>query len=171
MEKNPFDALPYSYPEVSQLPQPGENWVEGKRVKACQSKWMCGVGMKRMRYMGPSGWHPAAHQRNVPQRHKYQIMTNSDELEKTKQNCVFWFNFSSRDLPWVVHRIGQTPSGAAHISIWLDHLGWMSSLEGMEQAYLELGNCVISLKPTNVQISLKTFHGVVRKVHTPPHQL
>lgn len=43
----------------------------------------------------------------------------------------------------------------------------MVSLDGTELAYLELGNCVILLKPTNVQITPQMFHGVVRKVHTP----
>lgn len=40
----------------------------------------------------------------------------------------------------------------------------------MEQTHLGLGNYSVLLKPTEVQITLKMFHGVAENIHTPRRQ-
>lgn len=123
----------------------------------------CGIGIESTWVLW---WHPATHQGNVPQCHKSKSMTNSTcEVWWTrKKKHLFVCSCSSSHLTiyheWFIKSTDNV-RGSIHQS-----LSWKFSLEGTEQAYLELGNCVILLKPTNVQITPQMFHGVVRKVHT-----
>lgn len=137
-----------------------------RRVRASR----CGTGIESTWVLWVTSCHPPRKCGPVPQisePDKFYLWGLMDQKKKKAPICMFLFKFSSHDLPRMVHWING-PRQRLHIrGSTHQSLSWKVSWEGTEQAYLELGNCVILLKPAKVQITPQMFHGVVRKVHTP----